>query len=196
MAFRHFKLVLRLILAMFAIGLIATSPIPLVAQSTEDPLVKEKSQPQYVLGAGDKVRVSVFGERDLSGTFEVNGLGYISLPLVGEIRAKDATMRGLETLIVTRLKEGFLNDPKVSVEVLNYRPFYILGEIRNPGSYPYVNGVTILKSVAMAGGFTYRANKQKILIIRATDPSNKKQLVGEHDIILPGDIITVQERFF
>ena len=105
-------------------------------------------------------------------------------------------MRGLETLIVTRLKEGFLNDPKVSVEVLNYRPFYILGEIRNPGSYPYVNGVTILKSVAMAGGFTYRANKQKILIIRATDPSNKKQLVGEHDIILPGDIITVQERFF
>ncbi|OSQ40487.1 polysaccharide biosynthesis protein [Thalassospira mesophila] len=154
------------------------------------------AQPVYTLGSGDKVRITVFGEPDLSGEFEVSGEGQLSLPLIGTVSADGKTLRTLGTDIEAKLKEGYLVDPKVNVEVLNYRPFYILGEVKEPGSYPFVNGMSVLNAVALGGGFTYRADKSDILIIRGGDESRQPEKATPETIVLPGDIVRVEERFF
>ena len=149
----------------------------------------------YRLGSGDKVKVVVFNHEDLSGEFTLDGAGNFAMPLVGEIKAGGLTSRELEQRIVEKYKDGFLIDPQVGVEVENYRPFYILGEVKNPGSYPYVNGMTVLNAVALAGGFTYRA-KQNSFLMQRGGSGNQGFQVGGDQAILPGDIVTVQERFF
>src|SRR5690606_8384373 len=101
--------------------------------------------------------VTVYGEPDLSGDFELDGGGKMALPLLGEVRVGDMTLREAEQAIAARLHPDYLIDPKVSIQVVNYRPFYILGEVKSPGSYPFVNGITVVQAVALAGGFTYRA---------------------------------------
>ncbi|OKH87458.1 polysaccharide biosynthesis/export family protein [Thalassospira sp. TSL5-1] len=154
------------------------------------------AQPVYTLGSGDKVRITVFGEPDLSGEFEVSGEGQISLPLIGIVSAGGKTLHELSSDIETKLKDGYLVDPKVSAEVMNYRPFYILGEVKEPGSYPFVNGMSVLNAVALGGGFTYRADKDDILIIRGGDESRKPEKATPETIVLPGDIVRVEERFF
>ncbi len=150
----------------------------------------------YTLGSGDRVRVTVFGEEDLSGEFEVGGSGFISLPLIGEVRAGGLGLRQLEKVITEKLLDGYLKTPRVSVEVRNYRPFYILGEVKEPGSYPYVSGMTVLNAVALAGGYTYRARKKRLLITRANDAEGAEQPVTENTVVLPGDVVRVPERFF
>ena len=151
---------------------------------------------EYELGSGDKVKVTVFGHNDLSGQFLVGGNGDIALPLIGKMAANGLTVSQLETRIVKALKPDYLKNPRVSVEVLNYRPFYIIGEVKKPGSYAYVSGMTVVNAIALAGGYTYRARENKIYVTRATDPENVK-LPADHDTqILPGDVIEVPERFF
>jgi polysaccharide export outer membrane protein len=150
----------------------------------------------YRLGPGDALRVTVFRHEDLSGEFTVDGEGYFAMPLVGEILGGGRTARQLENEIEISLKSGgYLIDPQVGVEVLNYRPFYIIGEINNPGSFEYVNGMTVINAVALAGGFTYRADQDDILISRGG--SNGPRVEARFDTeVLPGDIIEVTERFF
>ena len=167
--------------------LFAIMPLVAFAQNTST---------EYTLGTGDKIRVIVFEEEDLSGEHDVGADGYISIPLIGELRAAGLGERGLEQAIVEKLQDGFLKSPRVSVQVLNYRPFYILGEVNEPGSYAYVNGMTIINAVAMGGGFTYRADEKNITITRASDPEQKKIKVDIREKILPGDVIKVEERFF
>ena len=150
----------------------------------------------YVLGSGDKVRVNVFGHKDISGEFEISGDGAISMPLIQSISAAGLTASDLEQVIIDRLQPDFLKNPKVTVEVLNYRPFYILGEVKSPGSYAYVNGITIKQAVALAGGYTYRAKKSTISITRTDDRIEKKFEVNEDALVLPGDIIDIPERYF
>ncbi len=150
----------------------------------------------YKLGSGDRVRVTVFGHEDLSGEFEVDGSGNVSLPLIRNVTAHGLTVSELEQTIIDRLKPDYLKDPSVSVDVLNYRPFYIYGEVNQPGSYAYVNGMTVVKAIAMAGGFTYRAKKSRVGIIRANDASKTPQEAGRDTLVLPGDVIEVPERFF
>jgi protein involved in polysaccharide export with SLBB domain len=150
----------------------------------------------YKLGSGDKVRVTVFGHEDLSGEFEVDGSGHISLPLIRDMTAKGLTVKQLEQKIIDRLKPDYLKDPSVSVDVLNYRPFYIFGEVNNPGSYAYVSGMTVVNAIAMAGGFTYRAKKSRVEITRANDPSKTPKEGNPDTPVLPGDVIEVPERFF
>ena len=150
----------------------------------------------YRLGNGDKIRVTVFGEEDLSGTFVVDGKGSISMPLIGEVPVGNLALREVEDAIVRKLQNGFLKKPQVSVEVLNFRPFYILGEVKSPGSYPYVEGMSILKAVALAGGFTYRANKDVMIVTRASDPQEQEQEADANTRIFPGDTIRIKERFF
>ena len=152
--------------------------------------------PVYTLGAGDRVKVSVFGETDLSGEFEISGTGKIALPLVGKVRATGLSLKQLETEITRLLKDGYLKKPRVNVEVVNYRPFYILGEVKRPGSYSYVNGMTVLNAVALGGGFTYRAQKGRMTIRRGDDKIEENRPVKPEDVVLPGDIIRVPERFF
>jgi polysaccharide export outer membrane protein len=150
----------------------------------------------YQLGAGDRVRVTVFRHDDLSGEFQLDGAGYFAMPLVGEILGGGLDSRQLENEIEVRLKNGgYLINPQVSIEVLNYRPFYIIGEVNKPGSYQYVNGMTVINAVALAGGFTYRADQGDIVINRggSSGPEVEAMLTTE---VLPGDIINVTERFF
>jgi polysaccharide export outer membrane protein len=149
----------------------------------------------YRLASGDQIRVTVFRHEDLSGEFQLDGLGNFSLPLVGQINADGMTVREAENAIREKLMAGYLVDPQVSVEVLNYRPFYILGEVKQPGSYPFVNGMTVLNAVALAGGYTYRASEGRITVTRGG--SGGRQVRAEPTTsILPGDIVNVPERFF
>jgi len=172
-------------------------PLPPGAQT---PIVSAEQQEDivagYRLGPGDQLRVTVFRHEDLSGEFQLDGEGDFALPLVGEIKGTGRTVRDLENDIESSFKDGgYLVNPQVSLEVLNYRPFYILGEVNQPGSYPYVNGMTVINAIALAGGYTYRASQGSISVQRGGSNTGKVG-VGPTSQILPGDIITVPERFF
>jgi len=150
----------------------------------------------YQLGPGDQVRLTVFRHEDLSGEFEIDGEGFFAMPLVGEIMTAGMTARQLENEIETRLQGGgYLVEPQVSIEVLNYRPFYIIGEVNNPGSYQYVSGMNVINAVALAGGFSYRADQDDIVISRGGSEGPQIEALPD-TAVLPGDIIEVPERFF
>lgn len=151
---------------------------------------------RYELGPGDKVRVTVYGHEDLSGEFEVSQSGSVSLPLIGEIPAQGLTNQQLELAVVDQLKPDYLKNPRVAIDVLNYRPFFIIGEVKQPGGYAYVTGMRVVEAVALAGGFTYRARENKIFIRRATDPSGENEEANQQTVVLPGDVIEVPQRFF
>ncbi len=150
----------------------------------------------YRLGSGDSLRVIVFGEEQLSGEFRVDGSGKVAMPLIGEVPAKNHTTRELESDIAKRLSQGYVKDAKVSVEVLNHRPFFILGEVRNPGQYQYVNGMTAMAAVAMAGGYTYRAKEDYVLITRGADPKKELRKAPITTQVMPDDVLRVPERYF
>ena len=163
------------------------------------PSVAERTVPVqdiYTLGSGDRVRVTVYGERDLSGTFEISGQGEIAYPLIGEVPAGGKTVHELEKVIVTRLADGYLRKPKVSIEVASYRPFYIIGEVKRPGSYAYVEGMKVVNAVALGGGYTYRAREDRFFVRRVGDPKEKEVEAKPDDLIYPGDVVRVPERFF
>ena len=158
--------------------------------------VVQKSVPAYTLGNGDKLRITVYGHQDLSGTFDVDGAGLISMPLIGQVEAQDLTTRELEKKIVETLDGDYILDPKVSVEVTNYRPFYILGEVGRPGEYPYNSGLTVLNAVAAAGGFTYRAN-ERIVFIKSVDSDKEVAYkLTTNTVVKPGDTLRIGERIF
>ena len=137
----------------------------------------------------------MFRHEDLSAEYELDGRGRFGMPLIGEIDATGLNVRQLEEEIEERLKDGFLVDPQVNVEVLNYREFFIYGEVSSPSSYEYAAGMTVIKAVTMAGGFSYRASQSGITIRRGG--SNQPAVPARLDtVVLPGDIIEVPERFF
>ncbi len=150
----------------------------------------------YTLGSSDRLRVTVFGHPDLSGEFEVDGSGAISLPLIGQQKALGLTTKQLEESITTTLSSGYILNPRVSAEVINYRPFYILGEVGRPGEYPYTSGLTVQNAVAAAGGFTYRANK-RIIYIKSMDSDREIPYdLTPGTVVKPGDTLRVGERIF
>lgn len=156
----------------------------------------ESTIDEYRIAAGDSIRVIVFGHEDLSGDFEIDASGSFSLPLIRDVAAVGLTKSELESVIADRLRPDYLKNPQVSVEVIGYRPIYVLGEVREAGSYPYSANLTVVGAVAMAGGYTYRASRKKIVVIKANDPERKKRPVREGDEVSPGDVIEVPERFF
>ncbi len=147
----------------------------------------------YTLGTGDKLKITVFGEEGLTGDYEIDGDGLISMALLGEVKAKGMTLRAFNKALTAQLGQ-YLKSPRVSAEVINYRPFYIIGEVKTPGQYPYVNGMTVINGVAIAGGYTYRANENEVIVQRG----GKEIYVPADDTwsVLPGDTIIVRERFF
>jgi protein involved in polysaccharide export with SLBB domain len=149
------------------------------------------AEDSYQLGTGDKIRVIVFGEEDLGGEFQVDGNGRISLPLIGELQAKGQTAASLEQQIAAKLADGYLQSPRVSVEISTYRPFYVIGEVNKPGEYPYVNGMSALNAIALAGGYTTRANEGPIYIRRNGSLREEKLEADQMTRILPGDMIRV-----
>lgn len=150
----------------------------------------------YVLGPTDKVRVKVYGEPDVAGEYEVDSSGYVSIPLAGRIKAAGSTAHQLERAITTALSKGIVRDPRVNVEIALYRPFYILGEVKKSGEYPYRVGMTVLDAIASAGGFTYRANENKVYLRRAGGAGEEIYPLDAPVLIYPGDNIRVPERFF
>jgi hypothetical protein len=152
--------------------------------------------PSYTLDAGDKLRITVFGQEGLTNSYTVDAGGNINMPLIGSLPARGVTTQQLVSLITARLKQGYVREPHVSVEVENYRPFFILGEVNNPGQYPYVANMTAEAAVAIAGGFSPRASKSKVELTRNAPG---QQIHGQVPLtypLKPGDTVVVKERWF
>jgi polysaccharide biosynthesis/export protein len=151
----------------------------------------------YRLGVNEEVRVITFGQEQLTGEFKINDRGPITVPLLGDIPAKDLTTAELEQSIAARLKEKkLIEHPDVSVEVVSYRPVFILGEVNKPGQYSYQPGMTVLTAVAIAGGFTYRAVTDYASILRTSDGHPIEGRVPRNMLVQPGDVIDIYERHF
>lgn len=150
----------------------------------------------YRIGPGDKLNITVFGQSDLSGPVVVDGSGRIAFPLLGQIDANGKTLSELRAEITAALDRDFLVDPKVSIEVANHRPFFILGQVNKPGSYSYIEGMTVRMAVALAGGFTRRARESPVTLIRGDDPDKKNRDAELDETVLPGDTIQVERRLF
>lgn len=169
---------------------------PMAAAPAPSTGAAARAQEGYLLGPGDKIRVTVFGHDELSGEFEVDAAGNVALPLIQSVPAQGMTSDALAKEIADRLEPDYLRDPKVSIEVLTYRPFYIYGEVMKPGSYPYVNGMTVHNAIALAGGFSYRARQSTVRLRRTTDGQQSEADVPLDTRVMPGDVIEVRERYF
>jgi polysaccharide biosynthesis/export protein len=150
----------------------------------------------YVIDAGDRIRVTVFEQETLTNTYAVDQSGYIAFPLVGAIAARGYTVQQIEGQIAEKLRNGYLRDPDVSVEVDRYRPIFVMGEVGAAGQYSYVPGMTVHKAVAAAGGYTPRANQNNVDITRDINGKVMTGRVTTSDPLMPGDTIYVRERFF
>jgi protein involved in polysaccharide export with SLBB domain len=150
----------------------------------------------YRLGSGDKVHVTVFDEADLSGDFQVDATGLIRMPLIGQVRAGGLTAHEVESGIASALAQGYLNDPKVAVEITTYRPFYIVGEVLKPGEYPYANGMTASSAIALAGGFTPKAVDSVIYVRHQGENQERRLAATDATAIRPGDVVRVDSTAF
>ena len=159
-------------------------------------LMRAQLNAPYLLASGDRVRVIVFGQDGLSNSFAVDGAGNIAMPLIGVVRAYGLTTADLGRGIEARLRGGYLRDPRVSVEVEAFRPFFVLGEVTTAGQYPFINGMTVQNAIAVAGGFTPRGEKDSVEITRIIDGRPVTASVPIAFPLRPGDTITAKERFF
>jgi polysaccharide export outer membrane protein len=165
-------------------------PLPTAAQG--QPTTAES----YVLGPNDRVRLKVYGEPDIAGEYEIDSTGQVSIPLAGHIKAAGLTTKQLEGSIRSALAKGIVRDPRVNVEIALYRPYYILGEVKKGGEYPYRLGLTVMDAVASAGGFTYRANENKVYLRRSGGNAEEVYALDAPVPVFPGDNIRIPERYF
>jgi protein involved in polysaccharide export with SLBB domain len=175
----------------FSAGALVLGACSTVASTPDD-----VAQPvEYRLGPGDQLRITVFNEAELTGQFVVGSQGTISYPLVGDVHAAGLTITEFTASLREALLE-FIRQPNVSVEVANYRPFFILGEVQRPGTYPYSASLTVLNAVATAGGFTYRANRGRVFIRHANEQEERSYPLTIATPVLPGDTVRIGERLF
>jgi polysaccharide biosynthesis/export protein len=153
-------------------------------------------EPAYMLDAGDKLRVVVFGQEGLSNSYSVDAAGFITMPLIGAVQAHGRSTTGLSRAIADKLRNGYIREPHVAVEIEAYRPFFILGEVTAPGQYPYVANMTAQTAIAIAGGFTPRADKKTVEVSRSADGQLHRGRVPLAFQIRPGDTVLVRERWF
>ena len=153
---------------------------------------------EYALSAGDKLHVIIFGEETLTGDYVITSAGNLTFPLVGNLPASGKTVEQLQTVLARSLADGYINNPRVSIQVVSFRPFYILGEVNHPGEFPVSTGLTLEQAVAAAGGYTYRANTRRAFLKRANDTSERLLDLrkGDQPIIHAGDTIRIGERHF
>ena len=148
------------------------------------------------LQSGDKIRLTVFGEDKISGEYEIDPNGFVSLPLAGTLKASGQNKVELEGIISAKLKSNYLKDPKVTVDVVTFRPIYVLGEVQKPGEYPYRSGLNVMSAMAVAGGATYRASNSRVMIQRFGEPTLKEYSLDPSVQVMPGDVIRLPERYF
>ena len=165
------------------------------ARHRSDPIALATDQP-YTVSTGDRLRVIVYGQDSLSNSYTVDASGNISMPLIGNVRVDGMTPAAVQKSVESRLRNGYLRDPRVSTEIEAYRPFFILGEVTTSGQYPYVNGMTVQTAVAIAGGFTPRARQSSAVLTRAQDGTQVSGEVPMSQPVRPGDTIQIRERFF
>ncbi len=165
------------------------------ASGTRGGTLEEVQALEYRLGPADELRITVFGENELSGQFVVSSRGEIAFPLVGDVKAEGLTITEFAESLTTALGR-FLRQPSVSIQVLNYRPFFILGEVRNPGTYPYSASLTVINAVAVAGGFSSRANEGRVYIKHAGETEEHAYRLTTTTPVQPGDTIRIGERRF
>jgi len=171
------------------------APQPIEPQLVAQPAAMQEPPP-YTLDSGDKLRVVVFGQDGLSASYAVDASGRITMPLIGAVPARGMTTAGLQQAIAAKLKNGFVREPHVAVEVEVYRPFFILGEVTLPGQYPYVPNMTVETAVAIAGGYTPRAFKQRIEISHQVNGVTEQRVVSPNYPVQPGDTVHIAERWF
>jgi polysaccharide export outer membrane protein len=181
--------------------LVLSSALPASSETASSPNASPtpataEADLSYQLGTGDKLRITVFGEAALTGEFSVGDRGTVSFPLVGEVQAAKRSVAEFKSSLTAALKDGYLLDPRVAVEVLTYRPYYVLGEVGKPGEYPYTSGLTVLNAVAAASGFTYRANTKRVFIKHAGAAAEEKLPLTATQMVAPGDTIRIGERYF
>jgi polysaccharide biosynthesis/export protein len=180
----------------FATWLIALAILGACSTYQQESAVHEELVTPYRLDSGDQLRVIVFDQPDLSNTFTVDKAGFVSMPLIGQIDARNHTTEEIEHAVAAKLRNGYLRNPDVSVEVDQYRPFFAMGEVNAAGQYPYVAGMTVQAGVAIAGGYTPRADKNLIQVTRSRDGVVETARLRPTDPLMPGDTITVRERIF
>jgi protein involved in polysaccharide export with SLBB domain len=182
--------------ALWIAAALAAAPASAQDVAMRGPLDGPTVADNYRLGTGDKVRVIVYGEDDLGGTFDVDGSGTISLPLIGPVRATGLSVHQLEAEITSGLAAGYLNDPRVNVEITTYRPFYVIGQVNKPGEYPYVSDMNVLNAVALAGGYTNQAVEDSVCVRRNGGTKEECIVADETTKIQPGDVIRIPESVF
>lgn len=170
-------------------------------QQTPTPAPQTPERPADVLdgyrfGPGDQLKITVYSEPDLSGPYVLGSKGDIAFPLLGDVPALGLTASELEASLTQRLQVRYLRNPRITIEVMAYRPFYILGEVSNPGTYPFVANLTVQNAVAIAGGFTYRANKRRVFIKHADRNEEVEYSLKSTTPVLPGDTVRILERRF
>ena len=183
-------------------GLLALSLFVVTGNLPAQDEVSDSSPPTattdsgYQLGSGDKVRINIFNQEDLSGEYMLDGNGQFSMPLIGTVDANGLTATELEALLVSRYKPDYLVNPRIFIQVGNYRPYYLMGEVASRGAFAYKPGMTYLTAIANAGGFTYRAKQNHVWVIRSDDPEQEEIKLSVEEKVQPGDIIRVDERLF
>lgn len=179
-----------------ALVLLIGVSVPAFGQAVPAAPATAESAPEYRLGPGDKLKIQVFGHADLTGEIEVDSSGRIAMPLIGSVRAAGLSLPELRQNITQALDRDYIVNPRVNVEVANYRPFFILGQVNKPGSYSYVNGMNVRQAVAIGGGFTRRAQEEAVKITRGSGPSGEGESGTLDSPVLPGDAIFVDRRLF
>lgn len=177
--------------------LVATLLLAGCSRAKDLPPLPQGGDAAYRLGVGDQVRLLTFGEESLSDIFRVNDAGNIALPLLGPVRARGLTTDELSRDLVAELsRRGLIRDASVAVEVVEYRPVFVLGEVNRPGQYAFQPGMTVLSVAAIAGGFTYRAVQDQAAVVRLVDGHPVEGRADPLTVLRPGDVVTVYERVF
>jgi polysaccharide biosynthesis/export protein len=196
-----FVMALTMVSSAIAQNVQAPSNVNLAAASSSAPgatptAMQAQSGSIYRLGSGDQLHIIVYGETDLTGDFTVSPVGTIAFPLIGEVPATGLTPDQLSQAIADRLEQGYMRHPQVSAAIASYRPFFILGEVARPGTYPFSAALTVRGAVAVAGGFTYRANEHRVFIKHSGEQEEHPYRLDAATIVQPGDTIRIGERFF
>ncbi len=169
----------------------------LAACTMAEPAIVEAPPPtQILLDSGDQLQITVLEQADLTGAYTIDETGVIAMPLIGSVAARGRTSQGLASAIEAALRQGFLRNPDVTVQVSQYRPVFVLGEVGNPGQYAYLAGLTAQQAVALAGGFTARANQNVVDAVRRYGTDSYELRLELSDQVLPGDTLTVRQRLF
>lgn len=187
---------MRIFLAVLSFSIASWLTTGCAGNSALQEMALSASDTSYALGAGDKLRITVYGEEKLTGEYLVDGSGAIAFPLIGAVQAKGLTAPTLADRLTTALSKGYLDNPSVAIDVLNFRPYYILGEVNTPGEYPFVDGLTVFSAVAKAEGFTYRADEKRVFIRHKDGAGEVLYRLDGTTPVQPGDTIRVLGRRF